>query len=86
MVGSQELRERAIIPHDRDPCIEVTDTQYCLLEMVGCARQHGVIRTAITNRYMKIDARSTFHHAKMLQRAGLITVKVRSNYHHGYLV
>ena len=77
LVGSQALRERALIPGDKDPCFDITHTQYCLLEMVGRARHFGLLRTAVSNQYMKIDARSTFHHVKILEQSGLINVKVR---------
>ena len=33
IVASQQLRERALWPEDKDPCIEITDVQYCLLEV-----------------------------------------------------
>lgn len=77
-MGSQELRERSLVAGDHDPCLDITDLQYCLLEVVGCGRHHGVLRPFITTKYMKIDARSTFHHVKKLRQAGLVTVKVYS--------
>ena len=75
-MGSQELRERSLLPRDKDPCIDISDIQYCLLEVVGSSRHHGILRTYVTTKYMKIDARSTFHHCKVLEQAGLVTVKV----------
>ena len=77
-MGSQELRERSLVAGDHDPCLDITDLQYCLLEVVGSGRHHGVLRPFITTKYMKIDARSTFHHVKKLRQAGLVTVKVYS--------
>ena len=32
-VASQQLREKALWPGDKDPFIEITDVQYCLLEV-----------------------------------------------------
>ncbi len=75
-MGSQDLRERALIPSNKDLCLDITHLQYCLLEMIGRARQFGLLRTDISNIYMKIDSRSTFHHVKILEQCGLIIVKV----------
>lgn len=77
LVGCQEMRERTLFPEDKAPCYDISDIQYCLLEVVGRARHHGILRTTLTSRYLKIDARSTFHHVKILKQAGLISVKVR---------
>ena len=33
IVGSQQLRERALLPGNRDPFIDISDVQYCLLEV-----------------------------------------------------
>ena len=76
LVATQEVREGALIPANVDPCIYLSDVQYCILEVVGCARQYGIYRTFLTNQYLKIDARSTFHHVKMLAAMNLITIKV----------
>ena len=76
LVGCQELRERALFPVDKAPTFEISDIQYCLLEVVGRARHCGILRTTLTNKYLKIDARSTFHHVKTLKKAGLLSVKV----------
>lgn len=75
-MASQEVRERVLIPKDSDPCIDIPDTQYSLLEVIGCSRQHGIPRPFLTSKYMKIDARSTFFFVKSLQKKGLITIQV----------
>ena len=75
-MASQELRERVLVPMGMDPCLEITDVQYGLLEVVGCARHHGISRPFVTSKYLKVDARSTFFYAKQLEKKGLITVKV----------
>ena len=76
MVASQEVREGALIPAEVDPCVDISEVQYCVMEVVGCARHYGVHRGFFTNKYLKIDARSTFHHVKILAALKLITIKV----------
>ena len=75
-MASQELRERVLTPIGADPCLEISDIQYGLLEVVGCARHHGISRPFVTSKYLKVDARSTFFYVKQLAKKGLITVKV----------
>ena len=78
LVGSQDMREKALIPPDRDPSLShLSDIQYCLLEVLGRSRQYGMFRTDLTKKFLKIDARSTFHHVKLLAKAGFLVVKVR---------
>ena len=80
LVGSQQMREKALIPSDIDPSLsDFSDLQYSLLEVIGSARHYGIFRTNVTRKFLKIDARSTFHHVKMLEKAGLIVVKVTRN-------
>ena len=77
LVGSPELRAHALIPADAVPCLSrLSDVQYCVLEVIGEARRHGIFRTLLTNKYLKNDPRSTFHHVKVLKKFGLITTKV----------
>ena len=76
LVASQELRERALTPLTQSPSVDIPDVQYGLLEVVGCSRHHGAYRPYITTKYLKIDARSVYHHSKTLRKLGLITLKV----------
>ena len=81
LVGSQDMREKALIPPDRDPSLShLSDIQYCLLEVLGRSRQYGMFRTDLTKKFLKIDARSTFHHVKLLAKAGFLVVKVRRTF------
>ena len=75
LVASQEVRERALVPLTKSPPDDISDIQYCLLEVVGCSRHYGTCRPYITNKYFKIDARSLYHHCKELKKHGLIVVK-----------
>ena len=71
------MREKALIAPDTDPSLsDLSDLQYSLLEVIGSSRHYGIFRTNITKKFLKIDARSTFHHVKILEKAGLIIVKV----------
>lgn len=76
LVASQEIRERTLFPENKDFFYELSLVQYCLLEVVGSSRHYGILRTEVTKHYLKIDARSTFHHCKVLESAGLLTIKV----------
>ena len=77
LVGSPEMRARALIPPDTVPCLSrLSDVQYCVLEVIGEARQHGIFRSLLTNKYLKNDPRSTFHHVKILKKFGLVKTKV----------
>ena len=76
LVASQEVRERALFPDNRDCSYDMSLVQYCILEVVGASRHHGILRTEITKRYLRIDPRSTFHHCKVLESFGLLRVKV----------
>ena len=78
LVASQERRERALYPENKDSFHEISLVQYCLLEVVGCARHYGIQRTKITKNYLRIDARSTFHHCKVLVTSGLVRIKVQT--------
>ena len=71
------MRVKALIPPDVDPSLsDFSDPQYCLLELIGKSRHYGIFRVNVTKQFLKIDARSTFHHVKILQQAGLIVLKV----------
>ena len=76
LVASQELRDRALSPVTQSPAVDINDIQYCLLELAGCSRHCGVSRPVITTKYLKIDARSVYHHTKTLRKLGLIVVRV----------
>lgn len=76
LVASQELRERALSPPTQIPPMDISDIQYGLLEVIGCSRHYGVSRPDITTNYLKIDARSVYHHNKSLRKLGLVVVKV----------
>ena len=75
MITSQELRDRTLTPPNQDPYCEINDVQYGLLEVVGCARHYGIARPFIS-KYIKIDARSVFHHVKVLKQLGFIKIMV----------
>ena len=76
LVASQELRERALSPVTQSPAIDINDLQYGLIEVVGCSRHFGISRPLMTSKYLKIDARSVYHHTKTLRKLGLIVVRV----------
>ena len=76
LVASQQLRERSLFPPTFDPMTELPVARYCLLEVVGSSRRCGIPRPYLTSKILKIDARSTFHHVKKLQKLGLLQVKV----------
>ena len=80
LVGSQSCRERSLIGSHLDPSLLPSDIRYSLLEIVGISRTHGIFRTNITNKYLAIDARSTFHHVKLLVKLELLEVKVRTGW------
>ncbi len=76
-MASQELRERALTPAGGDPCLDMPDVQYGLLEVVGAARHFGISRPFVASKYMKVDSRSMFFYVKQLNKRGLIDIKVR---------
>lgn len=78
LVASQELRERALTPVGSDPCLDMPNVQYGLLEVVGAARHYGISRPFVSTKYLKVDARSVFFYVKQLTKKGLIQVKVNS--------
>ena len=81
MVAIQEVRTRTLTSLSMDPTFSVNDVQYCALEAVGRARDKGILRSHLTNKYLKIDPRSTFHHVGILQSIGAIVIK---GYSKGY--
>ena len=78
MVATQEVRVKALGSPSMDPMYPINDPQYCALEAVGRAREKGILRSDLTNKYLKIDPRSTFHHVAILQSIGAITIKAYS--------
>lgn len=75
MVAIQEVRIRALACPSMDPMLSINDVQYCVLEVVGMTRDKGILRAHLTNKYLKIDPRSTYHHVAVLQSIGAITIK-----------
>lgn len=78
MVATQEVRVKALTIPSMDPMYSINDVQYCALEAIGKARDQGILRTHLTNNFLKIDPRSTFHHVAVLQSIGVITIKAYS--------
>ena len=78
MVAIQEVRIKTLGSPSVDPMYSVNDVQYCVLEAVGRARDRGILRSHLTNKYLKIDPRSTFHHVAILQSIGTIIIKAYS--------
>ena len=78
MVATQEVRVKALTVPSMDPMYSINDVQYCALEAIGKARDQGILRTHLTNNFLKIDPRSTFHHVAVLQSIGVITIKAYS--------
>ena len=78
MVAVQEVRTKVLSCPSMDPMYSINDVQYCALEAVGRARDEGILRTHLTNKYLKIDPRSTFHHVAILQSTGAIIIKAYS--------
>jgi hypothetical protein len=77
IVGSQSCRERSLIsPHVNPSHVQLGDWRYGLMEIVGKSRRNGIFRNHLTKTYLKIDARSTFHHVKILQEMGVVNIKV----------
>ena len=77
LVASQEVRERALFPAYKESFHEMSLIQYCILEAIGSSRHIGILRTDLTKQYLRIDPRSTYHHCKVLETAGLLSVTVR---------
>ena len=75
MVAIQEVRVKALSSPSMDPMYSINDVQYCALEAVGKARDKGILRTHLTNKYLKIDPRSTYHHVGVLQSNGTVIIK-----------
>ena len=78
LVASQDLRNTWLTPVDQGtpPMVEnITDIQYCILELVGMARHQGVPRPFITACFQK-DVRSIFHFVKALRLAGFVSIEV----------
>lgn len=76
LVGSPSCRKRSLIPSHIDPSLSLSPIKYCILEVIGQSRYHGMYRSNLTNKYMNIDPRSTFHFVKVLAQFGLINIKV----------
>ena len=81
----QEIRAKALFNPTTDPLYSINEVQYCLLELVGRSREKGILRTDITNKFFKIDARSTFHHVAVLSAANNLIVKVAAGGHQLFL-
>ena len=78
MVAIQEVRVKALSVPSMNPMYSINDVQYCALEAVGRAREKGILRIHLTNKFLKIDPRSTYHHVGILQSIGAITIKVHA--------
>ena len=78
VVGSQELREGALVPAGLDPTVlQMEPIMYCVLEAVAQFRQFGVFRPQLTQSFLKgKDARKAWHIIKRLARMQLVVVKV----------
>lgn len=85
MVATQEVRTKVLCTPSMDPMYSINDVQYCALEVVGRARHEGILRSHLTNKYLKIDPRSTFHHVAILQSIGIITIKANTKGYHLFL-
>ena len=78
MVAIQEVRVKALRAPSMNPMYSINDVQYCMLEAVGRTREKGILRTDLTNKFLKIDPRSTYHHVGVLQSIGAIIIKAHS--------
>ena len=76
LVASQEVRERILLREDSCTHRDMSLVQYCILEVVGASRHHGILRNDLTKKILKIDPRSTFHHCRTLEGFGLLKVTV----------
>ena len=78
VVGSQELREGALVPAGLDPTVlQMEPIMYCVLEAVAQFRQFGVFRPQLTQSFLKgKDARKAWHIVRHLARMQLVVVKV----------
>ena len=85
MVATQEVRVKALGLPSMDPLYSINDVQYCALEIVGRTRHEGILRSHLTNKYLKIDPRSTFHHVGVLQSIGAVVIKAYSKGYHLFL-
>ena len=85
MVATQEVRIKALGSSLISLIHSINEVQYCVLEAVGRSRDKGILRTQLTNEYLKIDPRSTFHHVAVLQSIGTVIIKTYLKGHQLFL-
>ncbi|XP_034950383.1 general transcription factor 3C polypeptide 1 [Chelonus insularis] len=86
IVGSQMIREQALIDDNVCPTIELNVVQYCFLERVGRARYHGEVTQGKRSLVLlKEDPKSLFYYRKFLLKHKLITKQLhyQKNAGHG---
>ena len=71
LVASQDYRRATLFGPEQPPDLVVTDIRYTLLEIIGKSRHKGFFQKDFTS--FSLDARSAFHHVKLLAKQGLIT-------------
>ena len=71
IVGSQDLRRRALFSIETPCDINMTDLRFIFLAIIGRGRHHGFYQ--VDFKHYSMDARSTFHHIKILLTLGLVT-------------
>ena len=76
VVASQKLREAALWGKS-DSLAPVNDRQFCILELIGRARDQGVTQRGV-HSYFKLDPRSCFYDVRMLAKYKFITMQVSS--------
>jgi len=76
MVASQACRQRTLFGTNYPPIIEeVTAPRFIVLEIIGKTRWLGFMQ-ADFQRLFGMDARTSFHHIKVLMQLHLITKQV----------
>lgn len=72
LVASQLLRNRVLFGSEFDISVRISESSYCLLEMIGRARKLGCLHSSLGLRAM-LDSRTLFAQTKALLQLKLIT-------------
>ncbi|XP_056639937.1 general transcription factor 3C polypeptide 1 [Diorhabda sublineata] len=78
IVASQNMRIQALYEDTADPCIELLNMDYSILERIGRSRKLGELTqgTMSITAAFKIDAKSIFHYKKNLCLNNLISTQM----------
>lgn len=80
IVASQHLREHSLRINYSDPHVDLSLTQYCLMERIGYCRKYGELTFGKESANFKEPPKTLFYFRKLLLKKGLITKQIHTIY------